>query len=272
MHNPSWSEDHVRLIADVAPSVPEPDELELARTWAKVRAELPVAPVRTRRRVRIAIGAGITAATLAVGGVAVAEVYRAHTGTYPSDAEDLRLGGPGEHLDPGAGDFGNVVAEVTDDIPFPTDQARQLVIASLAADGQREEPGTARVSTGAVRAWAAQGAVCAWANQWAGAIASGDETTRAGAARELQKAPQWPAVTDIDPVQKHSSEKLTAKDEETGEIITGTADNSTQFAFLIDVRKAAEGTDVGRMDDALDEVWCYGAPTENLPLTHDLQR
>lgn len=268
MQTPSWTEEHARLIAEAAPAVPEASELEVARTWARIRPGLSSAAGSRRRKVRVAIGAGITAATLAVGGVAAADVFHAYTGTYPTDAEDVRLGGPGELLDPGAGDFAEAVEQATNDIPFPDAQSRVLVVQNLAADGARDDPGTSRVSTGAVRAWAAQGAVCAWANQWAAATQSGDDAARGRAVEALEAAPNWPAVTDIDPVQKHGSEKIAVRDEKTGKVSAGTVDDSSQFAYLSEVGAAALGTDVERMDTVLENVWCYGAPTDHLPLTH----
>lgn len=264
-----WTERHSQLVADAAPPVSAATEAELTRTWNVVRETTTPATAARRRPARLVVGAALTAATLAVGGVAAATILSAHTGEYPVDAADVRMGGPGEELNPVASDFGEVVTETIADIPFPSDAARASVRDNLVADGQ-DNAGSGesiRVSTGAVRAWAAQGAMCAWADQWAGATSSGDAATREQAAGMLKAASMWPAVTDVDPVQKSHTQKMTAKDVETGETITGTADDSTQFAFLRAVQKASRGDSVHAMDAAMADIYCYGVSTPNLPLT-----
>ena len=270
-----WTERHSDLVADAAPSAPDATDAELTRTWNLILERTRPIPVSGRRRpVRIAVGVLAVAATLTIGGVATASVFTAHTGEYPVDAEDVRLGGPGELLNPVASDFGDTISEVIADIPFPSDVARASLRANLVADGERDSGSgeAVRASTGAVRAWAAQGAICGWADQWAAAIASGDTSARAQASDMLRDASTWPAVTAVDPQQKAHTTKVKARDVKTGEIITGTADDSTQFAFLKVVQAAAAGTSVQAMDEATSDLYCYGVSTPHLPVTNERNR
>lgn len=194
MPTPPWTDDHSRLVARAAPEVPDVTLDELDRVWAVVRGSM-AGPDRHRRRRRAVVGGALAAALLAGGGVATADVLTAHTGRYPADAEDLRLGGPGERLDPAAPDYGEVVAELTADVPFPSDAAREIARENEVEDGQRDAPGSASVATGALRFWVARAAVCAWGNAWA----AGDGSERARTM--LEEATDWPAVTDLDPDQ-----------------------------------------------------------------------
>ncbi len=269
-----WTERHSQLVAGAAPTPVEVTEPELTRTWNVIRERTTPAAAARRRPTRLVVGAVLTAATLTVGGVATATILSARTGEYPADAEDVRLGGPGEELNPVASDFGAVVTEVIADIPFPSDAARASVRENLVADGQRDKDSgeKVRVSTGAIRAWAAQGAVCAWADQWADATAGGDTASREQAAGMLHDASTWPAVTAIDPEQASHTATVKARDVKTGKITTGTVDDSTQFAFLKVVQKAADGTSVDAMDEALHDIYCYGVSTPHLPLTNDSNR
>lgn len=159
-----------------------------------------MADTPSRRRARIVVGAVIAAAALGVGGVAAADIYTAGAARVPSMPRTKRLGGPGEKLDPTAPDYGTVIDEETTDIPFPSDEARQISRADLVADGRRDEPGSASVSTGAMRFWTARAAQCAWANEWVVAWEAGDDAASAEAAAMLVASPlDWPAVTDVDP-------------------------------------------------------------------------
>lgn len=189
MPTPSWTDDHARLVATAAPEVPDVTDPELARTWARIRAGRSDARLRRGRR-RLVVGGVLAAALLAGGGVATAEVLTAHTGRHPVDAEDLRLGGPGERLDPSAPDFDEVVAELTADVPFPSDAAREISRQNQVEDNRGSG---ALLSTAALRFWVAREAVCAWGDAWA----AGDPDARA----MLEESPTWPAVTELDPDQ-----------------------------------------------------------------------
>lgn len=202
MHRTPWTDAHDRLMVAAKPAVPEPSAAEIERCWARLAptVEGPGRPRRSRRaRIRVGIAAGIGATVLGTSGLAAAELYTAHTGKGPVDAEDLRLGGPGEKLAVAAPDFGRVVAEETTDIPFPTAESRALALRQQVEDA-RGAATDEFVSTGALRAWVADAALCSWSNQWAAATRSHHETARAQAIRQIQAAgpartapqPSWP--------------------------------------------------------------------------------
>jgi hypothetical protein len=272
MNTPHWTEEHSRVVADATPDVPAADDLELARTWATIRRGLPVGTTAGRRRARLVVGSALTAATLAVGGVAAAGGFSAHTGTYSSDAEDVRLAGPGEWLDPVAADFGGVITNEIADIPFASDADRAAVVGNLVADGRRDAADptiSSRVSTGEVRAWSAQGAICGWAEQWADATLNGDTARRDAAIGKLGEASTWKAVTDIDPKQRTGTKKTTARDLQTGKTRNLIVDDSTQFAYLSTLQKLARGTDVEEMDAATSQLYCYSVATPHLSVTNE---
>jgi hypothetical protein len=139
-------------------------------------------------------------------GVAAADVMGAFTGRGPSDAEDVRLGGPGERLDTSASDFADAVDVVTADIMFPSEAARESAVSWQAQswDGVSSEP--TFVSTGAIRLWTAGNAVCAWSNVWAGAVRGDDEAAASEAATVILGARRWTAITDTDPKMSGESE------------------------------------------------------------------
>jgi hypothetical protein len=168
--------------------------------------------------------------------------HSAHTGEQPSDAEDIRLGGPGEELDPSGDDFAQVVLEVTTDIPFPSDQAR-AISAQFQYDDLHDEIDS-RVSTGALRGFVANDAICSWANAWAYAVTSADVAGQKAAAQALQGASAWPAVTDLD-------KRLAGR---------------SRFWFLPPAQQAALGVDVEAMGRALaTHVMCLPALVPDLP-------
>lgn len=255
MEPQTWTDQHSGAIADAAPAVPPTDGDELDRVWARVRTGMSAPPTPRRRPARVALVAGLTAAALTVGGVAAAEVYSAHTGRYAADAEDIRLGGPGEWLDAAASDYGDVVTALTGDVPFPSEQAREIAKQTLVDDGKREAPGTGFESTGAMRGWTAQYAICSWANQWAAATSTGDEASRAEAVRMLDEAPGWPAVTELDPEQQIRYRTSTLTDRSGKKRTVRLADN-TVFGYLPLVKQAAHGRDVDAMGRLLVR-WVY---------------
>jgi hypothetical protein len=168
--------------------------------------------------------------------------HSAHTGEQPQDQEDVRLGGPGEQLDPSGDDFAAVVREVTTDIPFPSDQAR-AVSAQFQYDDMHDETDT-RVSTGALRGFVANDAICSWADAWAAAVTSGDAAGREAAAHALLGASSWPAVTDLD--QRFAGQ--------------------SRFSFLPTAQRAALGDDLDVMGRALaTHVFCNPALMPDLP-------
>jgi hypothetical protein len=138
----------------------------------------------------------VGAAVVAVGSaVATAAVLTAHTGSFPTPAEEA-IGGPGEALNPAAPDYRQVALEVASDIPYPADYEswRDFLISDeiRRADGGVE-------STGALHGWFAASAFCAWVHTWRQGDLAGDAEAAARAAQVVSEAPGWKAVTDEDP-------------------------------------------------------------------------
>ncbi|UUW89388.1 hypothetical protein [Pimelobacter simplex] len=260
----SWTDEHARLVADAAPddASTAPGEAELTRTWNVIRAGLDDAPPPRRRRRRRLIAAGVAAAVLAVpAGLAAADGWGARTGRSAADAEDLRLGGPGEHLDPAGADFGQVIEEETRDIRFPTAATRRIALDAHVEDARRSgaAPGTTAVSTGAIRGWTAIFAVCAWSNTWKRAIDDGDTALRDEAAAVLVAARTWPAVTDLDPRQATSTTTMDVYDPETGATTTEVHDDPTQYYYLREVTRAVAAGDVDALGATLAaHAYCLG--------------
>lgn len=259
MSTPTWTDEHSRLISIAEPDAPAATPQQLDRVWAHIRDSMPVSEPPRRRRTRALVSAGIAAATLSVGGAAVAGVFSAHTGRYPVDAEDLRLGGPGEKLDPAAPDYGTVVDEVTGDIPFPSDEAREISRQDQVKDGQREASGTGSVSTGALRFWTARAAVCAWANEWAAATTDGKLAEKVVAARMLEEAPTWRAVTDVDPKQTIRRRWIESTDADTGQDTSSWLLDNTEAGYFPLIRQAALEDDRAAMGSVLAK-WGSCAP------------
>jgi hypothetical protein len=145
----------------------------------------------------LAIGAGVAAAAVVLG---------AHTGLFPTRAEQA-VGGPGEALNPAAPDFRAVVLKIASDIPYPRGYAswREWVLKTQVLDSETspdesESPFPAGlVSTGALHGWFAASAYCAWVQSWRQASIAGDANTTAQAAQTITQAPGWKAVRDEDP-------------------------------------------------------------------------
>jgi hypothetical protein len=279
MATPSWTDDHARLVAESAPPVPTAEDAEVDRVWQLV-TEAVAAPVRRRRRRRVALGAGAAAIVLGtsgVAGMAAAGLLGSRTGDYNTDPESVRLGGPGELIDPRGADYEQVLVEEIADIPFPSQRAHDVAVADQLefarrdaesmeqAEARGETDETIRHITGGMRAEAARAAVCSWANSWAAATAAGDAEGRATATEMLQAAPSWPAVTDIDAEQAFSWEKQWVTDE-SGVTRKETYRDYTPFAWLPLVAKAADGTDpeaVGR--PMLEYTRCIPELVPDLP-------
>lgn len=267
MRPPSWSETHERLLTDAQPRVPEPSPNQLEHVWSQVAATIEAddAAPRKRRRIRIGFAAGIGAMVLGTSGLAIADHYTARTGEGPADAEDLRLGGPGEKLALAAPDYGEVVAEETKDIPFPDQKSREFAIRDQVDDARgawRNE----LVSTGAVRAWVADAAVCSWSNQWAAATRDNHESDRAEAIDMIQAAPTWPAVTaiDPDPFSRMETQKVTDRK---GRTRTERYRDESQFFYLRRLGAAVEGRDLDAVARILvdDNGYCRPGNVPDLP-------
>jgi hypothetical protein len=147
----------------------------------------------------LAIGAGVAAGAVAFG---------AHTGLFPTKAEEA-MGGPGEALNPAAPDFREVALQIASDIPYPKGYAswREWVLKTQlpnsgegTSSGDSESPFPAGlVSTGALHGWFAASSYCAWVQSWRQASIAGDVNATAQAAQTIAQAPSWKAVTDEDP-------------------------------------------------------------------------
>jgi hypothetical protein len=209
------------------------DELGAALT-ARPRA-------RARARRRRSIGRRrslvlIAAAAAAIGaGVATATVLTAHTGHFPTKAEEA-MGGPGEALNPAAPDYREVALEVASDIPYPAgyESWRDFLISDEigTADGGVE-------STGALHGWFAASAFCAWVQRWRQADLSGDAAAASNAAQVISTAPRWPAVTDEDP---HPDPTVLGDDGST---------QYTLFGWMLPYRDAVLAGDRARVEHLL---------------------
>jgi hypothetical protein len=149
-------------------------------------------PRLARRRTALIVGAAIVVLGAAVSSAAV---LSAHTGQYPTKAEEA-MGGPGEALNPAAPDYRDVALQVASDIPYPAgyESWRDFLISDEIrnADGGVE-------STGALHGWFAASAFCAWVQTWRQADLAGDAAAASKAAQVISAAPGWPAVTDEGP-------------------------------------------------------------------------
>ncbi|CAN5334699.1 hypothetical protein BH09ACT12_BH09ACT12_37710 [soil metagenome] len=268
MQPTSWSDQHDRVLRDAEPQVPAPSTGEIEQVWIQVAAAISgdESPRRRRRRrIRIGIAAGIGAVVLGTSGLAAAELYTARTGRGPVDQEDLRLGGPGERLHLGAPDYGEVVAEETQDIPFPSREARVFAVEDQIHDarGAGTDEG---VSTGAVRAWVASAALCSWSNQWAAATRAGDEAGRTAAITMIQAAPTWPAIAAIDPTPYSRIETQEVRDEQ-GNVSAEHYRDTSPFHYLRALGAAVEGHDLDAVAGLLarNNGYCRPGNVPDLP-------
>lgn len=269
MSSTPWCDEHSQLIAAAAPTVEPAAPHELDRAWAQIQTELVPEKRAPRRRTRLFLGVGVTAVAVGVGGVATAGVFSAHTGKYAADAEDRRLGGPGERLDPAAPDYATVLAQVTRDVPFPADRDREAFVQAEVRSDQRDaHPGESGVSTGELRFWAARSAVCAWADRWAAATAAGDAEARSHAATMLEQAPTWPSVTAVDNKQVIRYRVERVEEPRAGEITRRVLADNTPAGYFPLVRRAALSDDLAAMGSVLAQ-WgacpAYGATMPDLP-------
>lgn len=264
-----WTEEHARLVGAAAPVVEPAGDADIDRVWNRIADDIGDARPRRRRRLRMAVGAGVVAAVVGASGFAAADIFSAHTGRGPSDAEDLLLGGPGEKLDPAGADFAAAVSEETEGIPFPSEAARQRTVDFWTADLTRDHPAprTSAVSTGALRAWMASDAVCFWANEWAAATRHDDDSARSEAVGMIDAADTWPAVTDIDPhpYSRPQTQQVRGAD---GSVHTEHYEDVSQFFYLARVERAAAGADPDEMARALlaSGHGCWAHQVPDLPM------
>lgn len=226
-----WSEHHTNAIRDAAPAVPDFTEGEQVALWQRIETTDPTpSPRRTGWKVVVAgiVAAGVVG--VGVAGAATGNVFSAHTGKGPVDAEDAELGGPGERLDPRAPDYATVVDKATADIEFPSGQSRERALSWEIEDAvESAREGAFLVTTGALRLWTAGHALCSWSDTWAAALRTGDTVTEQQAAGVILDARTWPAITDTDPEMANESE----------------------FAWLPDLERAVRTEDPAGARDAL---------------------
>jgi hypothetical protein len=213
-----------------------------------------------RRRVLV-VAATMLALGAGVAGGAV--VFGAHTGLFPSQAEQ-EMGGPGEALNPAADDFRAVALQIASDIPYPKGDVswREWVLKTQVStsgagtsSGGSESPFPAGlVSTGALHGWFAASAYCAWVQSWRQASVAGDANATALAAQTIAEAPGWKAVTDEDPHPDPSA----AND-------PGAA-TGTLFGWMLPYRDAVLAGDRARVEHLLATGYGGGQCWLNDPL------
>jgi hypothetical protein len=233
-----WGDEHERLLAGADPARKATGDV-YDDAWRRVSTFISQ-PTR-RRRSKLMVAGVAAAVLLTVAGTAAAAVLTARTGVFNTDREAKVLGGPGEQLDPSAGDFRSVVADLTADIPFPSARARE---ASLDWQMSVNPPGdnNIRVSTSAMAGFVANDAICAWSGDWAAAERTGNTTEADAAAGVLRDAPAWPAVATL---QRYEDDR---------------------FDWLTGVNKATAAHDITGLGAVLaDRVFCLYELVVDLP-------
>lgn len=235
-----WTDKHDMLIRDADPADPALGQQSAARehAWMRVEAAIASSPPPSRPR-RAVLTVAAVAVLVVVSGAATAGVISSRTGNFDTDQEDRVLGGPGERLDPSAGDFPAVVSEETADIPFPSAEARAVSLDFQVSDLRRSG---ALVSTSALAGFVANDAICSWANEWARATQVGDATAVVHATASLDAASSWDAVVTLQNLE------------------------SDRFAWLDGVQDAARGSAIPALGTALrKKVYCNPDLMPDLP-------
>jgi hypothetical protein len=211
---------------------------------------------RRMRRPRAVIVLGL--AVIAVGSaVAAGAVLSAHTGSFPTKAEEA-MGGPGEALNPAAPDFREVAFQVASDIPYPAgyESWRDFLISDEIRTG-----GDGLVSTGALHGWFAASAFCGWVHTWRQAELAGDAGAAARAAQVVSEAPGWKAVTDED---AHPDPSVTGD---------GGSTRYSLFGWMLPYRAAVLAGDRAHVEDLLasgygDKCWTSDPQWREQMATH----
>lgn len=191
-------------------------------------------PIGRRRTVLVVAAAALAiSAGIATGAV----VWSAHTGQFPTKAEQA-MGGPGEELNPAAPDFRAVALQIASDVPYPNGYAfwrAFLISTEIRTDGD----GDVRVTSGALHGWVAASAFCAWVQSWRQAAIAGDRDATALAAQTIVQAPDWKAVRDEDP----HPDPFAANDPG--------AETGTLFGWMLPYRDAVLAGDRARVEHLL---------------------
>jgi len=201
--SPRWSNVHSEEVREAAYEVPGFDAAQQDELWRRVELKAST-PMRRRVGWRGVVAGVVVVGAIGVAGAAAADVFIAHTGKGPTDAEDIELGGPGERLNPAAPDFAAVLKRATNDIPFPSTLSRDSALLWEVEDLSDEED--TLVSTGALRLWTAGHALCSWSNEWAVALGTEDTRTQERAASVILGARNWPSIKDTDADMADESE------------------------------------------------------------------
>jgi len=198
-----WSRVHSDEIRGSAFEVPGFNADQQDELWQQIKTR---ASTPRRRRVgwRGVVAGVVAVGAVGVAGAAAADVFTAHTGKGPADAEDVELGGPGERLNPSAPDFAAVLSQSTSDIPFPSAQSRNSALSWEVEDLSDEQ--NTLVSVGALRLWTAGHALCSWSNEWAVALSAADTRAAGRAADVILEARNWPSIKDTDADMADESE------------------------------------------------------------------
>lgn len=264
MEKTLWTDGHDRVLWEGAPEDRPTTTFETEQIWHRIEAAT-VGNDQPRRRVRAVIGSVIVGAVLGTSAVATAGFYSSRTGEGPIDAEDRRLGGPGERLDPAGDDYGFVVDDATKDIPFPDAASRKIAIRNQVDDAQG--PAASGItSTGALRGWVAAAAVCAWANQWAASTPDGNTADRAAAVEAIMAAPSWSAVFEIDPEPSNPMVTMDVSNAD-GTTTTERFRDPTQFFYLGQLGSAVQGRNESRVAELLAENngYCRAGLVPDIP-------
>lgn len=202
--SPGWSNVHSREVRDAASEVPGFDAGQQDELWRQIEVAASTPKMRRNGRWRGVVAGAVAVVAIGVAGAAAADVFTAHTGNGPTDAEDLELGGPGERLNPAAPDFAAVLNRATSDIPFPSTQSRDSALSWEVEDLSDEQ--NTLVSAGALRLWTAGHALCSWSDKWAVALGAADTRAQERAADVILGARNWPSIKDTDADMADESE------------------------------------------------------------------
>jgi len=198
IHNDRDLDDLLTAADPLTPGVFDDLDREFCALFSAITVDRPAIPLRRRRSIRLAIGAGASAAVLTVGGVAAASWQSAHTGSYATGGE----ADGGEFLRFSGDDFATVARQIAQGIPFPPgDSADAYIPRVFAARGL--------MTTEGVRSTLELDAQCAWQGYWLQAADSGDVTAQQSATEVLRQVPGWQAISrQTDPGFRESQTQL----------------------------------------------------------------
>jgi hypothetical protein len=207
-HNAARLDNMLRAGDPIHGRVPASSGVETALEL--IGAAIVGQPRRQRRRrlartPRASLAFAATILSLAGAAAATTLFVNAHTGQYPKNRAEVRMGGPGEYLNVNGTNFRQVALLVSDGVPYPAGYAtwREWVV-RMYGGPQPCPPASPRgckmeVSTGALRGWFAMSAFTAWVVDWREAMLAGDQARAVRDAQAIGGALRWNAVTAEDP-------------------------------------------------------------------------